>query len=297
MGVGPVGAKMSGSDSFKKVYSLAKSRLFLTFTIICNVWKDTSNAIFTTETVKLSNKLFQKGYNFEKLWFTAPSSLMIIMLQTFTILRREHCKNSDSLKNYHSKIIHTIRRSGKKVMAVNKTSEAKGTYSEQERLWHWLMRLFTESNVTTSLSSVSTGSQTVKQCIKSGMGTYLLSPVAWIVEYRWRAANLINFVVKFYLCLPKESKEKKLCQGARSLDSLSTCLLVMEFRFDAMLCSNLGNENSDACHIKCSRGKQVARSSIKMGVKHTACGPKAICSRVFYVSVDHSEKCKNHEQN
>ena len=38
---------------------------------------------------------------------------------------------------------------------------------------------------------------------------------------------------------------------------LTFCLLVTEFRFDAILCSKLGNENSDAGHIKCSRGPQV----------------------------------------
>jgi len=31
----------------------------------------------------------------------------------------------------------------------------------------------------------------------------------------------------------------------------------MEFRFDAMLFSNLCNENSDAGHVNCSRGLQV----------------------------------------
>ena len=41
-----------------------------------------------------------------------------------------------------------------------------------------------------------------------------------------------------------------------SLDLLSTCLLVMEFLFDAMLCSNLCNKNSVEGHIKCSRGLQ-----------------------------------------
>jgi len=53
---------------------------------------------------------------------------------------------------------------------------------------------------------------------------------------------------------------KKHIQGAieTSLDSLSTCLLIItEIRFDAMLCANLGNENYDAGHIKCSRGPQV----------------------------------------
>jgi len=34
-------------------------------------------------------------------------------------------------------------------------------------------------------------------------------------------------------------------------------LLIMELRFDAMLYSNLGNENSDAGHIKRSREPQV----------------------------------------
>jgi len=41
-------------------------------------------------------------------------------------------------------------------------------------------------------------------------------------------------------------------------DLLSKCLLIMEFRFNAMLCSMLGNENSDAVHIKCSRGPHVS---------------------------------------
>jgi len=34
-------------------------------------------------------------------------------------------------------------------------------------------------------------------------------------------------------------------------------MLIMEFRFDAILYSNMGNENSDTGHIKCSRGPQV----------------------------------------
>jgi len=33
----------------------------------------------------------------------------------------------------------------------------------------------------------------------------------------------------------------------------------MELRFEAMLYSNLDNENSDADHIKCSRGPHLAR--------------------------------------
>jgi len=33
----------------------------------------------------------------------------------------------------------------------------------------------------------------------------------------------------------------------------------MELRFDAMLYSKLGNENSDADHVKCSRVPHLAR--------------------------------------
>jgi len=33
----------------------------------------------------------------------------------------------------------------------------------------------------------------------------------------------------------------------------------MELRFDTMLCSNLGNENSHAGHVKCLRGPKLAR--------------------------------------
>jgi len=68
--------------------------------------------------------------------------------------------------------------------------------------------------------------------------------------------KLINFIITFYLCLPKENKEKKVCQGAKntSLGLLSTCLPVKKFCFDAMLCCNFGNENSDAYHVKCSTG-------------------------------------------
>ena len=42
-----------------------------------------------------------------------------------------------------------------------------------------------------------------------------------------------------------------------SLNVLSMCLLIVELRFDAMLCSNTGKENSDAGQIKCPHGPQV----------------------------------------
>jgi len=36
-------------------------------------------------------------------------------------------------------------------------------------------------------------------------------------------------------------------------------LLIMELRFDVILYSKLGSENSDAGHIKCSRGPHLAQ--------------------------------------
>jgi len=51
-----------------------------------------------------------------------------------------------------------------------------------------------------------------------------------------------------------------------SLDLLSKYLLIMELRFHVTLCSNVGNAQSDAGHIKCSRGPQVP---------HPCCRPTA----------------------
>jgi len=73
-------------------------------------------------------------------------------------------------------------------------------------------------------------------CVKQGRGTYLLS----------RVTKPINFILKFYL-------------RVTSLNVLSKYLLIMELRFDAMLYSNTGNENSDAGQIKCSHGPHLAR--------------------------------------
>jgi len=43
-----------------------------------------------------------------------------------------------------------------------------------------------------------------------------------------------------------------------SLEVLSKYLLIMKLRFGARLYSNLAIENSDAVHIKCSRGSHLA---------------------------------------
>jgi len=41
--------------------------------------------------------------------------------------------------------------------------------------------------------------------------------------------------------------------------TLCTYLVIMELRFDVILYSEWGDENSDAGHIKCSRGPHLAR--------------------------------------
>jgi len=51
--------------------------------------------------------------------------------------------------------------------------------------------------------------------LKQRWGTYLLSLEAWIEEYCWWVTK-INFILKFYLYIPKKNKERILCQGARA---------------------------------------------------------------------------------
>ena len=49
---------------------------------------------------------------------------------------------------------------------------------------------------------------------------------------------------------------------------LAYCLRVcMDLRFDAMLCSILGNDNFDAGQIKCPRGPHLARGLQVKGVR------------------------------
>ena len=89
-----------------------------------------------------------------------------------------------------------------------------------------------------------------------GWGTYLLSRATWILHYRWRAAKSINFILKFY---------HYLTMGKSDFSWLIiTYLLIIELRFDAMLYYNLGNETSDAGHIKCLRGPQVPHPCFTM---------------------------------
>ena len=104
------------------------------------------------------------------------------------------------------------------------------------------------------------------RCFKSGLGN--LFSIAGRMNCRMSLAGRKFFyfqLLKFNPCLPKENKERKLCQGARetSLDLLSTCLLVMKLRLDVMFCSNFGNENSDAGHINFPCGPQVPHPRFK----------------------------------
>jgi len=60
-------------------------------------------------------------------------------------------------------------------------------------------------------------------------------------------------------------------------------LLIMELRFDAMLYSNLGNENSDAGHIKCSRGPQGPHHGRRQRGGQWCPAPHLICAPPFHV--------------
>jgi len=57
-------------------------------------------------------------------------------------------------------------------------------------------------------------------------------------------------------------------QGIEASGLLSKC---MELRFDAIMHSKLGNENSDADHIKCSRGPQVPHPCFKLSFRDGIC--------------------------
>jgi len=57
-----------------------------------------------------------------------------------------------------------------------------------------------------------------------------------------------------------------------SLALLPEYLPIMVLRFHAMLYSNFGKANSDAGHIKCSRGSQISHPCFR-GMKHMSVCP------------------------
>jgi len=74
----------------------------------------------------------------------------------------------------------------------------------------------------------------------------------------------IDFILTFYLYLSTRDRASYdiLSWVIEVSDLLSKYLLITELRFDAILYSKLGNENSDAGRIKYSRGR------------HLSCGPQ-----------------------
>ena len=114
--------------------------------------------------------------------------------------------------------------------------------------WIWVFNSWTCQILSKNQVQVH---QQIAECnrLDQGWRTYLLSRDAWIAHYRWWAAKAIIFVLNFYLY--------PTVRRVTSLDLLSKHLRIMQLRFDAMLYSYLSNENSDAGHIKRSRGPQV----------------------------------------
>ena len=113
---------------------------------------------------------------------------------------------------------------------------------------------------------------------EQGWGSYLLSQAAWI-HYHWRGAKSFNFTLKFYRC-----------PTMRKSDFSWLTIEVPashEFGFDAMLRSNLSNENSDAGRIKCLHGSQVPQPCFRL----TIFQQKRFwndCTQVLHSRVGHS---------
>ena len=86
-------------------------------------------------------------------------------------------------------------------------------------------------------------------------------------ELRWKV--ILSVLGAAFGCYPLHCPQTEIAcwspiSALGNLFIITCCmdknLLIMELRSDAMLYSNLGNENSDAGHIKCSRGPQVLHS-------------------------------------
>jgi len=57
---------------------------------------------------------------------------------------------------------------------------------------------------------------TLVRCLYLSSGGWdTLTITGHIVKYRWWAANIINFVLTFFPCIPKENNRKKVWGGAR----------------------------------------------------------------------------------
>jgi len=101
------------------------------------------------------------------------------------------------------------------------------TYTTREKFSHKKHGVYTKRSAKDIISNST-----------AVMGNLFTIRATWIVHYRWRAANSIDFIPKLYLFL-------------------SEYLLITELRLDAILYFNLGNKNSNEGHIKCSWEAQV----------------------------------------
>jgi len=82
--------------------------------------------------------------------------------------------------------------------------------------------------------------------IRDGKSIYYHGPYE-LCNNAGGSQKLFNFILKLYFYTAKQG-EKTMTRREReiSLGLLSTCLLVMMFHIDAMLCSNLGNQKSNS---------------------------------------------------
>ena len=124
----------------------------------------------------------------------------------------------------------------------------------------WFLRFFQNEGVRASLYFYEKGASFEKasaaRAIEQGWEPiqYHGSRVLWKIV--GGPQKLINFILTFLFILQNKIRRKNYYQRARetSPDLLSSRLLFTEFRFGAMLCSNFGNENSDAGHINLHAG-------------------------------------------
>jgi len=90
---------------------------------------------------------------------------------------------------------------------------------------------------------------------KQGWGDCLLSRAAYIVEYRWRAEK----IDEFYLKIQPLTFNGKYGEKTTIRSEMLLFIYTVVSAFEAM-CFNLGIDNSDADHSKCSHGSHLAHA-------------------------------------
>jgi len=94
-------------------------------------------------------------------------------------------------------------------------------------------------------------------------------PICYHRPHMWKNAGgpQNNKLYLKILPVPREANTKRKLRSERNLPWLTNYLLITELRFDATLCSILGNETSESGHIECSRGLQVPHSCTSCGLR------------------------------